>query len=137
MNEDWLVIESEFEGLPILLRVRRDGLNNPEIPHLGIVNHRFERVLDNGLPQADYNDSLLAFDYAVLTCLEEASAGIVYIVETFSGKRNYYACVKTEAAFRQSMGSLLQEFPDHDCSIRFRDNMGWLFYRDYQDMFDW
>src|SRR5262245_38986859 len=89
----WLGSTVEHEGFPMALRVRpraESGIARAALVYLASVTHQLGRVRGDGLPEADYNEGLAELDHSIITSLE-AEGGITVIVETFAGKRTYYA----------------------------------------------
>src|SRR3954447_13912543 len=93
----WLTAMVEYEGQPLALRVRPAAdtpANRARFPHLAVVSHELSVVTATGLSEADYHESPADFDHDVHTYLEGNGDGIVVLVETLSGKRNYWAHVR-------------------------------------------
>jgi hypothetical protein len=51
---------------------------------------------------------LAGFDHAVHGAIEQDGAGLVVLVETFSGKRNYYAYVADDSLVKRSRSMLIR-----------------------------
>lgn len=89
----WSTSEIEYEGLPLLLR-RPDYPNiwkfKGKFTQIVTVEHLLEKVKQNGLPNRVYNKSLADFDNYMCTLLDHTGNGIIFLIETFAGKRNYY-----------------------------------------------
>ena len=93
----WSTKEIEYEGLPLLLRRpnHTDVWNFKRVfSKLISIEHHLAEVLSNGLPESVYNESLADFDNHMCNLLHESDNGIALIIETFSGKRNYYYYVR-------------------------------------------
>jgi hypothetical protein len=89
----WFRSEKEYEGLPLLLRY--PNYSNvwqfeSRLTKLVSIEHILDKVNTNGLPEAKYNSTLAEFDYYMASLFDKSSDGIILLVETFSGKRNYY-----------------------------------------------
>jgi Family of unknown function (DUF695) len=69
--------------------------------------------------------------------MEGEGAGVVVLIETFAGKRNYYAYVNACATFRNRADSLRQEFQQHDLTVECRTDSSWKFYERYRKDFPW
>ena len=94
-GRDWLSGQSTYEGFPIYfrrpdIRVAEYSSLCADFPLRLTVTHFLAQVKDNGLPEADYNESLADFDHALIGLLRDSGAAIVTLVETFAGKRTYY-----------------------------------------------
>ena len=89
----WLTSESEWEGFPLFLR--RPVYNDiykfkSKFPCLLRVFQSFEKVRDDGLPEPEYNLSLIDFDEKMAKLFNPKTEGIVFLIETFGGKRGYF-----------------------------------------------
>ena len=136
----WLTGMTRYEGFPLALRVRPDAdgaTNRAAFSQLGVVTHQLARVGDNGLPEAEYNESLEDFDLSLQAAMEGDAAGVVVLIETFAGKRNYYAYVNNCATFRSRIGALRQQFQQQQLSIECRADSAWRFYERYRNDFPW
>ena len=90
----WLTAMTRYEGFPLALRVRPKAdtsSNRATLTSLGAVAHQLAQVRDDGLPQDEYNSALEDFDLALQAAIAGEGAGLVVLVETFAGRRNYYA----------------------------------------------
>ena len=90
---EWLTSETEYEGLPLYLRFPNYAniwTYKEKYPKLICVTHNFENVKDSGLPTTDYNASLIDFDGEVVNLFQPDKNGIVILVETYGGSRNYW-----------------------------------------------
>jgi hypothetical protein len=136
----WLTAMTQYEGFPLALRGRPNAngdANRETYRHLGVVCHRLAQVCENGLPEHQYNDSLEDFDLAVQEAMEGVGVGLVVLIETFGGKRNYYAYVNVEDEFRARIASLAERFPMHQLSVECRADGAWRFYERYRKDFPW
>ena len=89
----WSTSEIQYEGFPLLLR-RPDYPNvwkfKPTFNQLVTVEHILESVTESGLPERSYNKALAEFDHYMCALLEDTNNGIIFLIETYGGKRNYY-----------------------------------------------
>ncbi|MGH7991122.1 MAG: DUF695 domain-containing protein, partial [Limisphaerales bacterium] len=89
-----------YEGFPLFLR-RPAELDAKSLallfPKLAVFTHKFSAVQPNGLPEPDYNDGLSEMDGKIVTAFDENHAGVLALVETFGGKRNYYFYISDSA----------------------------------------
>jgi hypothetical protein len=95
----WSTDEIEYEGLPLLLR--RPDHNDiwkfkNLFPQLVSVEHHLVKLGNSGLPETKYNKTLADFDHHMCNLFSNSSDGLILLVETFVGKRNYYYYTKTE-----------------------------------------
>lgn len=131
---------TRYEGFPLALRVRPNAdtsANRAALMSLGVVTHQLPQVRDNGLPESEYNNSLEDFDLALQAAMEGEGAGLVVLIETFAGKRNYYGYVNDCESLRTRVDSLRQEFPQHGLTVKCRADSGWRFYERYRNDFPW
>ncbi len=137
---EWLTTIIEYEGFPLALRVR-PKIDQPiyaeQFPHLGIVSHTLTHVLPDGRPEPSYNATLADLDAAVHDTLENGGGGLIMIVETFGGKRNYYACLSDMDAHRAWISGLKAAYLQHELEGDFRSHRAQSFYRQYRNDFHW
>jgi hypothetical protein len=136
----WLIGTTRYKDFPLALRVRPDSdtpTNRARLASLGVVTHFLAKVRDDGLPEPEYNDSLEDFDIALQEAMAGGEVGIVVLVETFAGKRTYYAYVNDCASFRSRVHSLRQQFQEHELTIECEADAPWKFYERYRKNFPW
>jgi hypothetical protein len=98
--------------------------------YLLVVTQKLERVESTGVPEADYNDGLASFDSDLIRELEVD--GLVVVVETFAGKRNYYAYVADKDRSTSRAESLLSRCGMQSItSFRGGPDPAWRFYDRY------
>ena len=139
-NAPWLTAMAEHEGFPLALRVRPQAdsaANKEKFRRIGAVTHELAQVKENGLPDAEYNDSLAEFDHDVHQVIERDRDALIVIVETFAGKRNYYAYVADKARFQARAEELRAKYPQHELTIGGGDDPKWELYADYRERFPW
>src|SRR5262245_49039056 len=88
--------------------------------YLASVPHELAHVRSNGLPESNYNGSLADLDAGIITSLESLGAGVTAIIETFAGKRTYYAYVTSGEHAQQALADVKARFPKHDLSLHVR-----------------
>jgi hypothetical protein len=139
-NAPWLTAMVEYEGQPLALRVRPDADapgNRVRFPRVATVTHELSSVTSNGLPEASYNDSLAGFDHDVHACVERGGRGLVVLVETFAGKRRYFAYVADGTQLDARIAKLIARYPQHVVSVRGGDDPEWGLYNVYRQRFPW
>lgn len=137
---EWVTAKVEYEGLPLALRVRPAAdspANRARFPRLALVSHALANVTSNGLPEASYNDLLANFDQDVHTFVEREGDGLVVLVETFSGKRNYYAYVADDARLKTRVDELRAKYPQHSLNVRGGADAEWGLFNDYRRRYPW
>ncbi|MFT3934517.1 MAG: hypothetical protein QM726_12920 [Chitinophagaceae bacterium] len=89
----WITSEIEYEDLPLLLR-KPEYQNiwdyKDKFTRLVSIEHHLKKVTNNGLPEKEYNLTLAGFDHYMCSIFNNSSDGLIFLIETFSGKRNYY-----------------------------------------------
>ena len=137
-DRPWKTGSFEYKGLPLLLRVP-DGLKYDELkeiyPQFISVTHYLSKVKNNGLPDADYNESLFDFDEQLVGVLENTGAGITVLVETFGGERTYYMYSKSDFSSESLEKELHETFPEHQLEINSKTDKEWSFIKRYAN--DW
>ena len=89
----WATTEIEYEGLPLLLRKPNHSniwTFKKRLTKLVAIEHLLEKVNSDGLPEKRYNTTLANLDHFMCSFFDKSNAGIIFLIETFSGKRNYY-----------------------------------------------
>lgn len=132
----WLTASAEHEGFPIYFRrpdIRLSEFENlrPRYPALLAIKHQLSHVKDNGLPEADYNDSLAPLDAALLEPFRDESSGLIALVETFAGKRTYYVYLTPTFNARQLMSDVESTFPQESISWKLHDDPNWRLFNGY------
>ena len=134
----WKTGEFEYEGFPLYLRVP-DGLNYDELSksytQLIDVTQILSEVKSNGLPEADYNKTLIDFDGFLVNYLERLGKGITVLVETFGGKRSYYMYAKPEFEVFVLKQEINKLYTQHRVEIETNTDQSWSFIRQYAN--DW
>ena len=133
----WKVVKREYQGLPLFLRfpVNLDysthRLSHPVLFELTVV---YSEATDNGLPVSGFNKAVLEpFDEDVFRLIQDEAKGYCALVETFAGKRHYYAYMPV-AFDRNDAQSLLQsKFPALTLSSRVSEDKEWSFIRRYSE----
>lgn len=89
----WSTSEIEYDNFPLLLR-KPDYADIWEFKNkftqLVRIEHLLENTKKDGLPEKSYNKLLADFDHHMCTSLLSFDKGIIFLIETFAGKRNYY-----------------------------------------------
>ena len=138
--DPWLTNIVEHEGFPLALRVRLNvdtADNRSAFSRLLLVTHELAQVRSNGLPESTYNQTLSGFDHDMFQLLESEGNGIVAMVETFAGKRTYYAYVDVGATFKARLAEMKAEYPQHVLNVRYREEPNWETYDLYRKLYPW
>jgi hypothetical protein len=135
----WYSVRREHEGFPLFLRYPEkpdfDALQGG-YPQLLIVTHVFSKAKPNGVPEPDYNDSLMDFDCELRATLEEGAAGVSVLIETFGGRRMYYVYLSPSAPLENAKVRISEKYPEHALKWDLRQNPSWDFIRRYSAEFD-
>lgn len=94
------------------------------------VQHTLEKVTSNGLPEKKYNSTLSDFDHHMCSLFDNSDEGIIFLIETFSGKRNYYFYTLPSFSFESQIDITIQQFAvnlEH-CS---QEDISWGFLKEY------
>jgi hypothetical protein len=123
----------EHEGYPLYLRrpeYENIWIYQDQFPLLLTITHRFDKVKSNGLPESDYNKSLSDLDHK-LVCLFNNNEGIIFLIETFGGERNYYYFV-SEAVDHESKVDAVRATEIHvNLEASMQTDKNWKFLREY------
>jgi hypothetical protein len=130
----WVVSRHTYEGFPLLLR-RLERLPFPsrrqELPTLATITHTFSKRLPNGLPETDYNASLLEMDLRLVDAMNDESIGLPVLVETFGGKRMYYYYVVDQRSAEKRFEDIRPLFPAEELSFESKADPDWGFMQRY------
>ena len=130
MDRNWFTAESEYQGSPILFRRPNISLNEFEqlsavFPFLLIITHDFARIRHDGLPEQNYNDSLMFLDEHITSWFKSEQSGIVFLVETFSGRRTYYIYVGNTEYGESVAKSIVDTFPSESLAWKIESDKKW------------
>ena len=134
MDPNWKTKNVMHEGYPLFLRypAKLDYTSKcTTFPQLAVVTHHFSKVTGNGLPDADYNDALFAFDTDLRDAFENTGAGHTVLVESFAGKRNYYIYVSPDVAMTGILSGIATRYPEHKITWLVRSDPTWGFIQEY------
>lgn len=136
-EELWKTGETTYEGSPLLLRcrLRIPYELQPLFPRLVALTHLLEHVTLSGLPVRTYNDSLTEFDHAAIQAFNRKEEGVTVLVETFGGKRRYYAYVALDFDVEATVSDLTAAFPNVRLEHTVHENADWRFIRRYAAAF--
>jgi hypothetical protein len=105
------------EGRRLLLR-RPEALDvetvSKGLPRLVVITHVLEELRPDGLPEAEYEETLALLDNALVSYPAEKGLGKAVLVETFQGRRNYYWYTAATPPLEQVRDALLDAHPGHE-----------------------
>jgi len=131
---EWLTTNTEYDGLPLYLRFpnyKDIWQYKSKYPKLICITHEFESVKDNGLPTSDYNKSLIDFDGEVVSLFDQNKNGIVILVETYGGARNYWFYTVDQEVANKAFEKLKNRNQDKKLELDSKNDSNWGFLTSY------
>jgi hypothetical protein len=134
MEVRWLTSPRlEHEGYPLYLR--RPEYENiwdfqNKFPKLLTTTHKLDEVKTNGLPESDYNKSLADLDHK-LVCLFNNNEGIIFLIETFGGERNYYYFISETVDHTSKVDAVRATEIHVNLEVNAQMDKVWKFLREY------
>jgi hypothetical protein len=119
IDDDWAAVEADYEGRPLLVRLRprlRALAGHPELPVRLIVSWRYRPDATTGLPSEEQQQAMAAFEDAMLALLEADWTGVLTAVFTAAGRRDWVFYCTGEAAARgrlEALPSAGEKYPIH------------------------
>ncbi|MGY4385874.1 hypothetical protein ACVWYN_002922 [Pedobacter sp. UYP24] len=129
---EWLTTETEYEGFPLYLRVpkyKNIWLFKSNNQNRVCITHNFDKVKENGLPSPEYNKTLSDFDDETVNLLIDN--GIIFLVETYGGARNYWYYVKDSKQAIQAFDLLKNNHSDKQLEFDISNDSEWDFLDEY------
>ena len=130
----WLTTETKYEGFPLYLRLpdyKNVWSYKDKYSNLFCITHKLEKVKDNGLPESDYNLSLIDFDGDLSDLFDNDKEGITILIETFGGERNYWYYISSKVDYESKVDNISKKFPSNKIETNFRDDKDWGFIKKY------
>ena len=134
MEQKWLTTKIEHEGFPLYLRKPdyQDIFSYQDnLPNVLRVTHELKEVKNNGLPESDYNMSLIDFDGQMCKLFDEKDEGLIFLIETFAGKRHYYYFISDTADYKKRIQKVKRDNPDIEVEIDSYADKDWGFLKEY------
>ncbi|RED21968.1 uncharacterized protein DUF695 [Flavobacterium cutihirudinis] len=131
---EWSTLQTEYEGLPLYLR--KPNYKNiyeykTKYPELICITHEFDNVKDNGLPTSEYNKSLIDFDNEVVNIFQEKNNGIIFLVETYGGARNYWFFGENSESISSLFNDLKNKYSKNKLELDSQNHSDWTFLEEY------
>jgi hypothetical protein len=130
----WLTTETKYEGFPLYLRCP-DYSNvwsySDKFPNLFCITHKLDKVKDNGLPESDYNWSLMDFDGELVDIFDSENEGVIVLIETFGGERNYWYYIKSQVDYKSKIDRIQKKYVSNKIESHFQDDKDWGFLKKY------
>jgi hypothetical protein len=90
-------------------------------PNRFCITHELEKVKKNGLPESEYNKALNEFDHDLVSLFEYNKEGLIILVETYCGNRNYWYFISSNADYNTMISHIKNKYPANiltvDCSV--------------------
>lgn len=134
MEQKWLTTKIEHEGFPLYLRkpVYQDIFSYKDnFPNVLRVTQKLKEVKSNGLPESDYNMSLIDFDGQMCKLFDGKDEGLIFLIETFAGKRHYYYFVSDSSDYEKRIQKIKGDNPDIEIEIYSYADKDWGFLKKY------
>lgn len=131
---EWATAKIEYEGFPLMLRRPTNiDINLLRATHraLAIVTHEFTKRKPNGLPEPEYNESVLQMDMELVKAFDVDATGVPVLVETFGGNRHYYFYVTEGTDVPAIIAAVAQRYPSERLSWTVRSDPQWGFLEKY------
>ncbi|HLK29269.1 MAG TPA: hypothetical protein VKT28_11880 [Puia sp.] len=94
------------------------------------IEHLLDKVNSNGLPEKQYNSTLSDFDHFMCTLFDKSKDGIIFLIETLSGKRIYYYYTMADKNIDPLIEKLKLDFKVN-LDNWMQDDTGWGFLKEY------
>ena len=130
----WNSSDMIYDGLPLYLRkpdYKNVWIYQDTYPTLFCITHKLEKVKQNGLPEADYNKSLSDFDHYLCELFDGDKQGIIFLIETFGGQRNYWYYTKSETDHKIYVDLIERKFGQNSIEFWSQLNPDWDFIKSY------
>ena len=139
-QDKWLGKMAEHEGIPLALRVNvaaETSQNKQRYSRLVVITHTLEKVKTNGLPESNYNETLIDLDSEIVSLFEKNNRGVTALIETFGGNRNYYIYVLDSVDIEAVFNSLKTEHPQQKLSLFKKADPNWSLLMNYKKDYPW
>lgn len=126
----WLNADTFHEGFPIYFRRLNISVSEYRFlstlyPNLLVLTQFLRHVKQNGLPEAEYNESLETFDSTLVDVFHASDSGIAALIETFAGKRTYYFYVRVGVEAGALLGGFVKRFPIEKIEWKVKPDPEW------------
>lgn len=137
----WLVGHIEHEGFPLYFRrpdvkIAEFETLRPKYPRLLVVTHALAEVMENGIPDPDYNRSLEPLGMTLTEAFEDESEGLIALIETFAGKRTYYTYLAPSFVVEDYISIVTMGYPQEDLTYEVDNDPNWRLIKGYAADFD-
>jgi hypothetical protein len=131
---EWAMLEGESDGRPMI--VRRNGTpaeyaGHSELPFRLGVAMPFIRPDENGFPDADETAAANDIEDALVDYLEESQAGVLTLVITTSGMREYVCYVRSTEEAEAAVQAAATGGNEHDVQYYVEEDPEWEIYAQF------
>jgi hypothetical protein len=134
MEQKWLTIKIEYEGFPLYLRkpeYQEIFAYRDKLPNVLRVTQKLKEVNSNGLPESDYNMSLMDFDGQMCDLFNGTDDGLIFLIETFGGERSYYYFITASVDYDKLIQKIKTKNEDIDLETHSYADSEWGFLKNY------
>lgn len=131
---EWLTTQTEYEGIPLLLRIpnyKNIWEYQSQYSQLISITHIFDIVKENGLPTSEYNKSLFDFGNEVVNIFQGKNNGIIFLIETYGGARNYWFFGEDSEFISSLFNDLKNKHSEKKLELDCQNHSDWKFLEDY------
>lgn len=130
----WITKNVDYDGFPLYLR--HPDYNNikvfkPKYHDLLCVTHKLDKVKDNGLPESDYNKSLIDFDGDLCNLFDIKNSGIIILIETYAGERNYWYYIADSVDYQSKIDEIRVKYKPIRLETELSSDKEWGFLSKY------
>ena len=139
-NDNWISATVRYEGAPLALRVHKDidtPQNERRFPQVVAIRLQLAKVRSDGMPEADYNDTLADLDSDLVELFETGSFGVTVLIETLGGRRTFYSYTQVNAPVQALVANLQKKYPGHAISVQTKSDPHWGLLASYRKQFAW
>ena len=130
----WNSFDTIYDDFPLYLR-KPDYQNvwtyQNSFTNVFCITHKLEKVKQNGLPEPDYNKSLSDFDHYLCELFDKNKQGIIVLIETFGGERNYWYYIKPDTDYKIYVNLIESKYPQNSIEIWSKKDPDWDFLKTY------
>ncbi len=130
----WLSTDTIYDEFPLYLRhpdYEDIWSHQHNFPNLLCITHKLEKVRKNGLPESEYNLSLDDFDHELVSLFDYNKDGLIILVETFCGNRNYWYYISSDTDYNTIIADINKKFPSNIITIDCNADTDWGFIETY------
>ena len=130
----WNSLDTISDGFPLYLRkpeYENVWAYQNNFTELFCITHKLEKVKQNGLPEQEYNRSLSDFDHHLCELFNKNKQGIIVLIETYGGERNYWYYIKLNTEYISNIDLVKHKYPQQSIEIWSKKDTDWGFLKTY------